>query len=453
VSVPDPADTQAEATLGEVARGELTQEQWDRIQAAGAWAKPSDDDRAAAVVRADRDLAIKVVTLDEFVAVDEPGADALLGTRDDVMIPAGGDVMFYGDGGGGKTTLTIDLACHLAAGDDWLGITVTRPLTVLVMENEGPRPLFRAKLARKSAAWAGSPLGPRVQVIESPWATLGFADPVHRWNLALVIADRECDVVVVGPVAASGMTEAGTLTEVRAFLALVDDVRRQAGRPVTFVLVHHRNKAGQVSGAWEGAGDTLIHVQGRGHGRTRMHVQKARWSPTWHARTLELRWADGETFEVIDEPEQTDDDIAELIVAAVGENPGTGWSRVEEATPGMRRDRRRTIRDRLLADRVIVNIVKVDGVEQALDHCPERRQAHLYLAADPTIWHLRPDPGAAGAQMPDGTAPAPGEATPGDAPAHLRPAPRHIRGAGRGAAPDGPPDPTSNGDDDPGPPT
>ena len=40
------------------------------------------------------------------------------------LIPEGGDVMVYGDGGAGKTTLCLDLACHLAAGDDWLGIPV-----------------------------------------------------------------------------------------------------------------------------------------------------------------------------------------------------------------------------------------------------------------------------------------------------------------------------------------
>ena len=43
------------------------------------------------------------------------------------MLPEDGDVMIYGDGGASKTTLTIDLGCHLAAGDDWLGIPVPKP--------------------------------------------------------------------------------------------------------------------------------------------------------------------------------------------------------------------------------------------------------------------------------------------------------------------------------------
>jgi hypothetical protein len=345
--------------------------------------------------------AITVVALEQFAAVDEPGADALLGDGSDALLPANSDVMVYGDGGAGKTTLTVDLVCHLGAGDNWLGVTVAAPLRVVIIENEGPRPLFRAKIRRKLADWTGSTIGGRVQVVESPWARLTFADQAHRAHLAHVVAEHDADVVLIGPVARSGWSEAGTLAEVRAFLELVGDVRQQSGRAVTFVLIHHENKAGSVSGAWEGACDTMFHVQGMGHGRTRLHVQKARWSPTWHAQTLNLRWIDGEGFEPMEEDVLSDDDIAERILAVIDENPGTGWRTIEEGTRGIRHERRRTIRDRLLTDGVIVNTAKdkVSGNQVRLDHCPERRPAHLYRADDPTIAHLRPGPGADGAQL------------------------------------------------------
>ena len=80
------------------------------------------------------------------------------------------------------------------------------------------------------------------------------------------------------------MDAAGTLQEVRDFMALVEELRRATERRLTVVLVHHENKGGQVSGAWEGAGDTLCHVQGQGHGRTRLFFQKARWASEQHAR-------------------------------------------------------------------------------------------------------------------------------------------------------------------------
>ncbi|MGH2712510.1 MAG: bifunctional DNA primase/polymerase [Thermoleophilaceae bacterium] len=345
------------------------------------------------------ELVLSIVTLDEFVAVEEEGASALVGTDDEALIPEGGDVMVYGDGGAGKTTLAIDLACHLAAGDQWVGLPVARPVRVLVIENEGPRPLFRVKLRRKREAWNGSPLGDRVHVWENPWARFTFDDEKHQQILAERIAELDVDVVMVGPVSRSGMNEAGTLQEVRNFLNLVGRVRRLSGRRVTFVLVHHENKGGQVSGAWEGAGDTLLHVTGMGHGRTRVHVQKARWASEYHASSLQLVWTDGEGFEIEKSSELDDDTLAEQILAAVSDNPGTAWGAVTRATKGVRDERRTVVRDRLLAGGVLVNIAKQDGADVALAYCPERKPARLYRADDPSIAHLLPARDAAGTQI------------------------------------------------------
>jgi hypothetical protein len=84
------------------------------------------------------------------------------------------------------------------------------------------------------------------------------------------------------------MNEAGTLQQVRDFLKLVHAVRTKAGRRLAVILAHHENKGGTVSGAWEGSGDTLLHVEARGNGSTDLHVQKARWSPEHHGAKLKL---------------------------------------------------------------------------------------------------------------------------------------------------------------------
>ena len=344
-----------------------------------------------------------VVPLAQFAATDEGGADPLLGDLDDILIPANGDVMVYGDGGAGKTTLCLDLACHLAAGDEWLGVAVAAPLNVLLIENEGPRPLFRGKAKRKLKGWTGSAFGDRIRVLEEPWAHFTFAEEFHREALAQTVTAHEVAIVIVGPLATSGMNEAGTLQEVRAFIALCDDVRRLAGRSVTFVLIHHENKGGKVSGAWEGAGDTLLHVQGQGTGRTRLHVQKARWSSAWHARSLTLCWTECEGFEVEAKPDISDEDIEDAVLAVIDQDPGTGWRKVKEAIAGVSDARKGASRDRMLADGRIVNVVKENGVEVALSSVPEKRPAHLFRATDPAVRHLGresapvpPQSGAAG---------------------------------------------------------
>lgn len=372
---------------------------------------------------------IQAVPLEEFVAVEEPGAEALVGEPGEAVIPEDGDVMVYGDGGAGKTTLCIDLGFHLAAGDDWLGLPIAKPARILLVENEGPRPLFRQKLRRKRDGWTGSPVGDRLLVVEAPWARLTFADEACRQSLAELIVRLELDGVIVGPVTRSGMNEAGTLQQVRDFMALVNDARRRAGRRVTFVLIHHENKGGQVSGAWEGSGDTLFHVQGQGHGRTRLFVQKARWSSNHHATALNLVWTDGDGFEVEDKPELDDGDLAVLILDAIKDAPGTGWTKVEKEIKGVRNDRLRTIRDGLLAAGTIVNKVAKDGNDVLVDECERRKSASLYLADDPTISHLRPGRGAAGAQ----SAPPRG----GGAEMRLRPAPPY-KGAQAGRSVDPP---------------
>jgi len=337
---------------------------------------------------------LRIVGLDQFAGVDEPGADAILGTDENALMPESATVVVYGDGGAGKTTLCVDLAFHFAAGDDWIGIAVPRALRVLVVENEGPRPLFRKKLRRKRDAWTGSPIGDRVRVFSDPWRRFTFADLSWRQRLATAIREQKIDVAIVGPVTSSGMEAAGTLQEVRDFAALVDDVRDRSGRSVVFILVHHENARGEVSGAWEPVGETLLHVQPQGHGKLRLHVQKARGSSEHHGRTLHLVWAEGERFTVEEKVELDDEAIAERIVAAIAANPGLGATKLDNATRGMSDERRRDVRDDLLRARRIANIVKRDGEQVILDHCPPRKEASFYLADDPTIRHLRRDSAA-----------------------------------------------------------
>jgi hypothetical protein len=307
-------------------------------------------------------LAAEVVPIADFAEREEDGAEAVLGSRTDILVPENGDVMFYGDGGAGKTTLSNDLSFHLAAGDDWLGIPIGRPVRVLLIENEGPRPLFRAKLQRKREAWSGSELGDRLHVWESPWGQFSFADPTARQQLAEKVRELEIDVVVCGPLTSAGMDEAGTLQEVRNFLRHVDDVRRQADRPLTVILIHHENKGGKVSGAWEGAGDTLFHVQAQGHGRVRLFIQKARWASTYHGTTLQLRWAEGGSFELEEEEEGRPERVWEAIAKYVLANGGTSWNHVERAVTG-EGDYLRSRRDWMLSDGILVNVGKGQAYE------------------------------------------------------------------------------------------
>jgi hypothetical protein len=195
---------------------------------------------------------------------------------------------------------------------------------------------------------------------------------------------------------------------------------------VSIVVLHHENRAGQISGAWEGVPDLLVHVQAQGNGRTRLHWQKARWSSSLHGTTSVLAWGDGESFELQERPELDDDTLAGLILEHVRRNPGTGWTKVEEATPGRNRQDRMAVRDRLLASGLLVNVAKIDGADTVLHHLLERKPSRLFVADDPTLGHLLPTSGADGEQV----APAMDAALQ----LHLLPAPSPMREQGVGAA-------------------
>jgi hypothetical protein len=359
----------------------------------------------------------RVVTLEKFAAVQESGAAAILGTVDNALISEDADVMTYGDGGVGKTSLMLDLGFHLAAGDDWLGIPVPRPLRVLLIENEGPRPPFRRKLKRKLGAWVGSLLGDRLLVLEEPWGQFSFADPRWRQLLAETIREREVDVVIVGPLTASGMDLPGTLQECREFLGLVADVRAASGRSFACLLVHHENRGGRVSGAWEGAGDTLLHVQQQGRGHVRLYVQKARWSSEQHGTTLQLTWATGEGFELAEgeppRPERVWGDIETFVL----EYGGCAWNEVDAAVPGQRGYLTRR-RDQMLADGTIINAGTTRRFELWHRDDPARRTldasgSEAGTAAEPPD----SDPGGEPDLRAGSPFPARGEPAPGTPPA------------------------------------
>jgi hypothetical protein len=321
---------------------------------------------------------------------EEEGSEAVLGDADNAIIPPSGDVMLYGDGGAGKTTLGVDLGCHMAAGKPWLGIDVLRPLRVVIIENEGPRPRFRRKLKKKRDAWSGPSLGGRISVLEEPWGAFTFADQRWRELLADHVREHQVDVVICGPVVSAGMDAAGTLQEVRDFLALVADVRRRSARSLVVILVHHENKGGKVSGAWEGAGDPLLHVSAQGHGRVRLHFQRPAGRATTTARRCSFCGLPA-----------TASRSRRRRSSTTRRSPrrSSRRSAPSRARPGARsrRDARHRPRAAKRHPRPALRLrphrqrrprrERRAGSPRLL---PERRAAHLYRGDDPTIRHLLP---------------------------------------------------------------
>jgi hypothetical protein len=266
----------------------------------------------------------RAVSGEDFTSAEEERPRALLGTTDNNVLPAGGLMLDYGDGGAGKTTRVVDGVAHAAAGIPWLGIPIERPLRILVLENEGPRAMFRHKLRQKAQAWEGPSWLPNVVVVEEPWARFTFTDEGDRRWLRELLIEQQIDLVVMGPVLRLGVQGGGTPAEVSAFVELLEEVRTGVDGPPAYWLVHHENKSGDVSGAWEGATDTTVHIQARGNGRTHIVWKKVRWDSQRHGTSQTLRWASGDSFEI--EAAGSRDLLAEIPPAL----DGTGWKTASE---------------------------------------------------------------------------------------------------------------------------
>jgi hypothetical protein len=238
-------------------------------------------------------------------------------------------LLVYGAQGTSKTTTALDLVAHLASGTDWHGKTVARPVRLALVENEGPAEQWRQKLARKLETWEGAPWRENVLVLEEPHGGFDFRRDEHRQALR-ELRRGGVELVVADPTKWLGFEGGGTPDEVSRFVALLRECGLHSGDPdaaLAFLLLHHENKAGDVSGAWGADPDTLVHVELDGRERTKLTWVKCRWALEQHGRVEVYRWvpetAGLKQLELVaDGPQVSDEELDERVLGWLLEHPG-----------------------------------------------------------------------------------------------------------------------------------
>jgi AAA domain len=262
------------------------------------------------------------VPFNEFAVREFPVAEPLLGEPGTVYLAIGSLFMAYGTDGSGKSTFLVDVLLHLAAGEDWLGIKVPRPVRVCIIENEGPPGLFQGKLDDKLEHWTGADPRPNMYFYTSPWGDFSFADAEGRMTLKAYCDEHEIDLVAANPTLALGVGMSGRPDETQQFVEWLIECGLWRNR--AFWLNHHENKAGQISGDWGRHPDTRVLLQQDGNRqRTKLTWRKTRWaSLAPDERTMTLEWVvDGQGYSVIQPDavgateEELDRQIAVYLVA------------------------------------------------------------------------------------------------------------------------------------------
>lgn len=262
------------------------------------------------------------LALDDFIAAKSDAPAALVGEADEILVPHAGLVILYAKGGKGKTTLTVDAAFHFAAGFQWLGFVVRRPLRVLLIENEGPREPFREKLGARRAAWHHDIAG-EIFIHAENWGALRLSDGVER--LRAFIGAEQIDLVIGDPLDSLGVNGVGSPEDTREFVELL----KAAGlfRDVAWWLLHHGRKQeaddelDEISGAWGGRSDTMMRLDKLAGDRGRLSFPKIRWSRRGTRPALILGFdSQTQSFAVVGEegPEERDyvAEVEELLAAS-----------------------------------------------------------------------------------------------------------------------------------------
>jgi hypothetical protein len=262
-------------------------------------------------------------TYGEFAAHKFPDAEPLLGAPGAIYLAAGSLLMVYGPDGSGKSTWTIDGVVHLAAGADWLGVPVPRPVRVCIIENEGPPSLLQQKLAAKLGGWEGRDPAPNLFVFCGPWGEFSFADADARAALNAYCDEHRIDVVTANPTLGLGVAATGRPDETQQF---VDWLTECGLKSVRAFWLLHENKAGHISGDWGRHPDTKASLQRDGsRQRTRLDWNKTRWAtPAPEEKLVMLEWAletQGYNVVPLDAGGASDDELEQRIRDYLDDNP------------------------------------------------------------------------------------------------------------------------------------
>jgi hypothetical protein len=254
----------------------------------------------------------------EFIALPREHKEPMLANAEGRAVVGFRSLTLLGAlGGHGKTTWALDLFLHMAAGIDYPPFTIPRPVSTLVIENEGAQELFAEKLEARLQHFPHE-LKARLDVCTFDWGGFSLATDAHLERLIREIADRGYDLVFGDPLDSLGITGVGSPEDTRKFLALM----KLAGlnKTVAWWLNTHprkeetREALNEIAGAWGGKPDTVFLLRMLEDDRTQLRQPKLRWARRGKGPTLLYAFdPDTEAFSYIGEQAEDERDyVAEI---------------------------------------------------------------------------------------------------------------------------------------------
>jgi hypothetical protein len=241
-------------------------------------------------------------------------------------------------GGHGKTTLSVDLFLHLAAGVDYPPFTVPHPVSVLIIENEGPEEMFAEKLAARLAGFPHELKG-RLDVCTVDWGGFSLASEPLRERLTQEIAEKGYDLVFGDPLDSLGIAGVGSPEDTREFLALMKATG--LNKSVAWWLNTHPRKAetkealDEISGAWGGKPDSVLLLRMLRDNRAQIRFPKLRWAKRGTRPAILLAFdPDTGAFSYLGEESEEERDYFAEIAGLLGDGRWRTPKEIAAPAPG-----------------------------------------------------------------------------------------------------------------------
>jgi hypothetical protein len=328
--------------------------------------------------------------ISEFISLERPKAEPLVADVDGRAVVGRKSLVLLGAlGGHGKTTFAVDLFLHLAAGVDYPPFTVPRPVSILMIENEGPEELFAEKLEARLATFPHE-LRARLDVCTIDWGGFSLASDPLREVLTREIAEKQYDLVFGDPLDSLGIAGVGSPEDTRAFLTLMKETG--LNKTVAWWLNTHPRKEetkealNEISGAWGGKPDSVLLLRMLADDRTQIRFPKLRWTKRGKRPTILLAFdPDTEAFTYIGEESEEERDYLAEIADLLADGR---WRIVKEiAAPKDKPKARRGIG------------ANVDTIKTVLEEHPDVFESRTGEAAKEVgrsaaaiVWQLKPTP-------------------------------------------------------------
>jgi hypothetical protein len=268
----------------------------------------------------------------DFIAVERPLRDPLLADAEGRAVLGRASLILLGAlGGQGKTTFSVDVFLHLAAGVDYPPFVVPAPVSILMIENEGPEELFAAKLKGRLEHFPHE-LKARLDVCVFDWGSFSLADSEARQRLSEEIAAKGYELVFGDPLDSLGIQGVGSPEDTRKFMELMKATG--LGTSVAWWLNTHprkeetREALNEIAGAWGGKPDSVLLLKMLDDDRTQLRFPKLRWTRRGTRPPILLGFdADTEAFSYLGEQAEEVRDYLREVFALLAQRP---WLTVKE---------------------------------------------------------------------------------------------------------------------------